>query len=64
MELTIYNVIGQAVRTLVSEPQNAGRYVVEWDATDDHGQSLSSGLYLYRLQAGEFAAVGKMVLLK
>ena len=65
VELTVYNVVGQPVRTLVAEPQRAGRYVVEWDATNDSGQSLSSGLYFYRLQAGdEFRAVKKMLLLK
>ncbi len=65
VELTVYNVVGQAVRTLVSEHQSAGRYVVEWDATNDSGHSLSSGLYFYHLQAGgEFREVKKMLLLK
>ena len=65
MELTVYNVVGQPVRTLVAEHQSAGRYTVEWDATNDSGHSLSAGLYFYRLQAGgEFAEVKKMLLLK
>ena len=65
VELTVYNVVGQPVRTLVAEHQSAGRYVVEWDATDDSGHSLSSGMYFYRLQAGEkFREVKKMLLLK
>ena len=65
VELTVYNVVGQPVRTLVAEHQSAGRYVVEWDATDDNGHSLSSGMYLYRLQAGgQFREVKKMLLLK
>ena len=65
VELTVYNVIGQPVRTLVAEHQNAGRYVVEWDATNDSGHSLSSGMYFYRLQAGgEFLETKKMLLLK
>ena len=65
VELTVYNVVGQVVRTLVAEHQSAGRYVVEWDATDDSGHSLSAGLYFYRLQAGgEFREVKKMLLLK
>ena len=65
VELTVYNVVGQVVRTLVAEHQGAGRYTVEWDATDDGGHSVSAGLYLYRLQAGgEFAQVKKMLLLK
>ena len=65
VELTVYNVVGQPVRTLVAEHQSAGRYVVEWDATNDSGHSLSSGLYFYRLQAGgEFLEAKKMLLLK
>jgi hypothetical protein len=65
VELTVYNVVGQPVRTLVAEYQSAGRYAVEWDATDDSGHSLSSGMYLYRLQAGEeFREVKKMLLLR
>ncbi len=63
--LTVYNVLGQPVRTLVAERQNAGRYVVEWDATNDQGHRLSAGLYFYRLQAGgDFREVKKMLLLK
>ena len=64
VELTVYNVVGQAVRTLVAEHQGAGRYAVEWDATNDHGQHLSSGMYFYHLQAGDFREVRKMLLLK
>jgi hypothetical protein len=63
--LEIYNVVGQVVRTLVADHQNAGRYVVQWDATNESGHSLSSGIYFYRLQAGgEFLEVKKMLLLK
>ncbi len=65
VELTVYNVVGQPVRTLVAEYQSAGRYAVEWDATDDSGHRLSSGMYFYRLQAGgEFREIKKMLLLK
>ncbi len=65
VELTVYNVLGQPVRTLVAEHQSAGRYVVEWDATNDSGHSLSSGMYFYRLQAGgAFREVKKMLLLR
>jgi hypothetical protein len=65
VKLEIYNVVGQVVRTLVAEHQTAGRYVVQWDASNDNGQSLSSGIYFYRVQAGsEFQQVKKMLLLK
>jgi hypothetical protein len=65
VKLEVYNVVGQVVRTLVSEQQNAGRYAIQWNASDDSGYSLSSGIYFYRLQAGDnFLEVKKMLLLK
>lgn len=59
VELTVYNVTGQPVQTLVAEPQPAGWYAVEWDAS-----GLAAGLYFYRSQAGAFSQVKKMLLLK
>jgi hypothetical protein len=59
VELSIYNLIGQKVQTLVSGRQQAGYYQVEWDAT-----GFSSGVYFYHLQAGGHHEVRKMVLLK
>jgi len=64
VRLEIYNVVGQVVRTLIGEQQNAGRYEYQWDATSNNGQTLSSGIYFYRLQAGEFQEVKKMLLMK
>ena len=49
VELVIYNVLGQPVRTLVDRFQSAGSYRVEWDARDQQGASLSSGVYITRL---------------
>ena len=57
--LTVYNVLGQEVRTLVNDVQGAGRYTVTFDAS-----SLSSGLYFYRVQSGSYTAVKKMMLVK
>jgi hypothetical protein len=59
--LKIYNILGSEVRTLVDEEQSPGFYHVSWDATDDRGQRLPSGVYIYRLQAGKFVATRKMV---
>ena len=64
VRLEIYNMLGQMVRTLVSEGQSPGRYVVRWDATDESGGALSTGIYFYRLQAGDFLDTRKMLLLK
>jgi len=59
VELSIYNILGQKVATLVSEKQPAGSYKVEWDAS-----KFSSGVYYYRIEAGNFVETRKMVYLK
>jgi hypothetical protein len=65
VSLRIYNVVGQVVKTLVAEQQNAGRYTVRWNGTDDRGVSVSSGIYFYQITAGsDFQDVKKLMLLK
>ncbi len=64
VSLVIYNILGQQVRTLVDEPQNAGRFTVTWDGRDNVGRVVGSGVYFYRLSAGETAIVKKMVMVK
>lgn len=59
VDLSVYNVLGQKVATLVSERQKAGYHQVEWDAS-----GFASGVYFYILKAGEFRDVKKMVLIK
>ncbi|MFH1069292.1 MAG: FlgD immunoglobulin-like domain containing protein [Candidatus Glassbacteria bacterium] len=62
--LNVFNLRGQIVRTLVDQPQAAGAYNVNWDGTDSQGRRISSGVYFYRLQAGDFVSTRKMVVLK
>jgi len=64
VKITIYNVLGQKVRTLVDEYQNAGYKRVEWDSKNDGGEEIASGVYFYRIKAGEFTQSKKMVILK
>jgi len=59
VELSVYNLIGQKVAILVSEKQNAGLHDLEWDAG-----GFASGVYLYRIKAGAFVDVKKMILIK
>jgi predicted GH43/DUF377 family glycosyl hydrolase len=59
VDLSIYNVLGQKVGTLVNERKQAGDHQVEWDAS-----GFASGVYYYRIEAGEFVDVKKMVLLR
>jgi hypothetical protein len=62
--LRIYNIRGQLVRTLVDEPQKRGFYRVSWDGRDDAGDQVASGIYLYKLEAGDFTEARKMVLIR
>jgi hypothetical protein len=64
VELTIYSMTGQVVRELVNSEMPLGQHSVVWDATDDHGQRVASGVYVYRIVAGEFVAQRKLVLMK
>ena len=59
VNLSIHNLLGQKVVTLINEEQNAGHHQVEWDAS-----RFASGIYYYRLEAGDFVNVKKMIILK
>jgi hypothetical protein len=62
--LTIHNILGQKVATLVDKKQPAGFFTVIWDGKDVRGMPVSSGVYFYRLKAGEFEKSLKMLLMK
>ena len=62
--LEVYNILGQKVVTLFSGDLPAGYHNMKWDATDEFGQYVGSGVYLFRLQAGTFTQVKKMMLMK
>ena len=64
VQLTIYNALGQRVRTLVDACQEAGLHRVTWDGTTAGGASAATGVYFYRLQMGSVAATRKMLLLR
>lgn len=64
VRLTVYDITGRRVRTLIAENKAAGKYAVEWDGTNDAGRLVSSGLYFYRLSAGDFVKTRKMMLLR
>ncbi|MCK6618900.1 MAG: T9SS type A sorting domain-containing protein [Calditrichaceae bacterium] len=64
VRLTVYNAAGQAVRTLLNRQQAAGEHTVVWDGRDDVGRAASSGVYLYRLEAGSQVASRKMLLVR
>jgi hypothetical protein len=64
INIIIYDMLGRDVRTLVNEKQEAGFKSVKWNGRNDMGQTVSAGMYFYRIQAGSFSKVQKMILLK
>jgi len=63
-KISIFNLLGQKVRTLMDERKPMGYYTVCWDGKDDNGRTMASGIYFYKMKAGEFTDIKKMVLLK
>ncbi len=63
-ELSIFNVLGQQVRSLVNRQEIPGEYSVEWNGTSDSGGKVASGIYFYRLKRGSLSQTRKMVMLK
>jgi subtilisin family serine protease len=64
VKIVIYNVRGERVRVLVDRHQAPGRHEAAWDGRNSRGESVASGVYLYRIVAGEFVRTRKMTLLK
>ncbi|MGD8923172.1 MAG: FlgD immunoglobulin-like domain containing protein, partial [Candidatus Zixiibacteriota bacterium] len=64
VRIDVLNVLGQKVRVLIDREETAGSHSITWDGTDDSGESVSTGIYLYRIQAGEIVESRKMLLLK
>ena len=62
--LSIYNLTGQLVRVLQLETLQAGEYTLSWDGRDDYGREVASGVYIYRLDVGEWAVHRRMLLLR
>lgn len=64
VEISIYNILGKKISTIVNETQQAGVKEVIWNGTDDLGRAVSAGIYIYQIRAGEFIESRKMVLMR
>ena len=64
VRIKIYNAQGREIRTLEDNFRTAGNYIVSWDGRDNLGRSVASGVFFYQMQAGDFASVQKMVVLR
>ena len=64
VDVTVYDMLGNVVNNLVNKNQNSGSKLVQWDATNNQGELVSAGVYLYKIKAGDFSQTRKMILLK
>ena len=64
VQLVIYNITGQKIRTLVSESLEAGFHQIRWNGMNDRNETVATGMYFYQLTAGKYTATKKMVILK
>ncbi len=62
--LAIFNIKGQKVKTLVDEILPAGNHTIVWNGEDENGKSVSSGVYFYKMKAGQYTATKKIILMK
>jgi len=64
VSLSVYNLLGQQIRTLVNARVEAGRHVAHWDGQNEYGVAVPSGVYFYRLYTPEFSQTNKMILVR
>ena len=64
INISIYDLMGRNIKTLVNGFQKSGLKSVVWDATNDEGHEVAAGLYFYKMEAGNFRRTNKMLLLK
>jgi len=62
--IKIYNILGQEVKTLINSQRQAGYYTVQWNGDNNFGRTVASGIYIYRVEAGQYVKTMKMMLLK
>jgi flagellar hook assembly protein FlgD len=64
VNISVFDLIGRNIRSLVNTVQDAGYKSTQWNATNDLGQTVTAGMYIYTIQAGDFRQTKKMLLLK
>ena len=64
VQLVVYDILGEKIKTIVNERLERGRYKVTWDGRNDAGLPVSSGIYMFRFEAADFTRIHKMTLLK
>ena len=64
VKLAIYDVLGRIIRSFDKQEYTPGRHIINWDGKDNNGSYVSSGIYIYRMKAGDFVEHKKMMLIR
>ena len=64
VSITVYNLMGEKVATLINKNQDPGYYFTNWDSRNDMGINVSAGMYIYQIRAGDYVKSRKLILLK
>jgi type IX secretion system substrate protein len=64
VNITIYDVLGRKVKTLINKPYTFGKHIISWDGTDANGNDISSGIYLYRIKSNNYSKTKRLLLLR
>ena len=64
VSVTIYDMAGREVKNLIHQQQNQGLHTIQWNGTNNLGNTVSAGIYLYQVQSGPYNQINKMILLK
>ena len=64
VNISIYDMLGRNIKTLINQVQDVGKKSITWDGTNDYGKTVSAGIYLYQINAGNYIQTKKMVFLK
>ena len=64
VDVTVYDMLGNVARNLINTNQSSGHKSLQWNATNNQGEPVSAGVYIYKIQAGDFVDTKKMILLK
>ena len=64
VKLVIYDILGQRAKTLLDKEENPGEHIIYWDGKDNRSKRLPSGIYFYRIEAGNFRETKKLLILK
>jgi hypothetical protein len=64
VNISVFNILGQTVKTLVDREADAGQYQAVWDGVDENGSQVASGIYFYKMSTTDFVETRKMVLMR